>query len=372
MATGTLTVHLYSVLARFLIDEFAISRAQLGLLISIVTLVAAILSLPAGGAVDRVGGHRTVLMVFALSLVTLGLIAIGPDYAFLLAASVTGGAMNALVNPSTNKLLVEGVDRARRGVPMGLKMAGVPGGVLLAGFCLPPLAIALGWRAAVAAFALLPLAGALLSGRYRRSGGGGPRAAGSENFHYPATTRLLAAYGLFMGTGMGVVIAFLPLYAEEVVGLTVASAGFAVGVAGVVGLVARIMWSAWSSSADDFGPRLQVLALLSALSGTLIAAAAAVGPLLLWTGAVLTGSSIGAWNAVASLAAVGQVGVRDSGRATGLLFLGVMAGISLSPVLAGAVIDATDDYGLAWAISIIAFVFAAALARPAGRTSRQP
>lgn len=82
--------------------------------------------------------------------------------------SILGGLPNGAGNPATNKLIMRYTAPAARGVTIGVKQSGVQLGFLLAGGLLPPLSVAVGWRAAVAVAAVIPLTGLLVSSRLPR------------------------------------------------------------------------------------------------------------------------------------------------------------------------------------------------------------
>src|SRR5581483_4968430 len=148
LAAGTFAISAFGVLAPKLADAFALSRADIGFVTSVVFLGAALGSAPAGRLTDR--GHPARLLALAMSAFagSVLLFALAPDRAILFAAAALAGLAYGCVNPPTN-VIVAGQLARRLGFFLSLKQTGVPLGGLLAGAVLPPVAIAWGWRAAV-------------------------------------------------------------------------------------------------------------------------------------------------------------------------------------------------------------------------------
>ena len=67
MGTSTFAGYAFGVLGPNLVDEFDISRCQLGLLTAVFFLVGGPLSLVAGPATDRFGARRVMLIAFAIA-----------------------------------------------------------------------------------------------------------------------------------------------------------------------------------------------------------------------------------------------------------------------------------------------------------------
>ncbi|MBW3619813.1 MAG: MFS transporter [Actinobacteria bacterium] len=361
MAAGTLVAPALAVLASFVIGDVGLSRSQLGLVMAAYYGVAAVGSPSVGRLADRFGGRRLLVGTFLLSAAGFLVVAAAPGLLLLLAGAAIGGLGQAAANPSTNKLLSVHVAPGQRGLITGLKQSGVQAGVFVAGMALPTLALAFGWRAAMAGVGLLFLAAAAV---VRAVVPADPAAGPAEPRHrsdrgsLPPAVMWLAAYGGLMGAGAGAVTAYLPLYAEEGLGLSVTVAGAVAGVSGAVGFVSRITWSTVSERGATFSRPLGAIALLATVSAAGLMAAPAVGVWLLWVAAVVHATSGLAWNSVGMLAVMHVAGNRQAGRASGIVLLGFLAGFSIGPPLFGWSVDTTGSYAAGLAVVVLAFAAA--------------
>jgi MFS family permease len=154
----------------------------------------------------------------------------------------------------------------------------------------------------------------------------------------------LAVYGFLMGLGGGALLTYLPLYAQEGLGLTVTQAGIIVGVVGFVALLGRVGWSALSERVSHFGGVLALLALMASAATVLLRLAPALGVGMLWAGALLAALSSSSWNSVAMLAVMQEAGPSRAGSASGVVLLGFLGGLAIGPPIFGYSVDATGSY----------------------------
>jgi MFS family permease len=361
MASGTYAGYAFGVLGPSIIDEFAISRFQLGLLTTCFFLVGGPLSLLAGRATDRFGARRVMLIAFAISALAITTMALAPAYpAMLLAAGLAGLALST-ANPVTNKLIADQLPPGQRGLVMGGKQAGVQVGAFLAGALLAPLAAQVGWRSALGWSALVPavalVAAWLLLPRARglhadHSPGPAPPAGG-----LPIGVRWLAAYAFLMGSGVASVNAYLPLYLVERGGATQELAGTVVATIGLVGIGSRVAWGWASERMPTFSRPLLLLGVGAVAAIGLVIAIERIGLWIAWPAAVLFGATAVTWNAVGMLAVISESGSRLAGRASGVVTFGFYIGFIGSPMVFGLLVDNLGSYTLAWLL--VAVVFAA-------------
>ena len=359
MGTSTFAGYAFGVLGPSLVDEFDISRSQLGLLTAVFFLVGGPLSLVAGPATDRFGARRVMLIAFAIAAATLVAMALAPGYpAMLVAASLAGLAL-ATGNPVTNKLVAVHLPSGTRGLVMGGKQAGVQVGAFMAGALLAPLAAQFGWRAALGWVALVPIAALVAavvvvpSDSTSAAEPNEPDAPSS----LPSGVRWLAVYAFLMGSGVAAVNAYLPLYLVESAGASQELAGVVVATIGLVGIFSRLGWGWASERMPTFSLPLLMLGGGSVAAIGLILAIEQFGLWVAWPAAILFGATAVTWNAVGNLAVITESGTGLAGRATGLLTFGFYMGFVGSPVLFGLLVDATGSYTLAW--SLVGLGFAA-------------
>jgi MFS family permease len=361
MTSGTYLGYVFGVLGPDLRAEFHLSRAQLGLMTTVLFLVGGPLSLLAGRATDRLGGRRVMLAAFGVTIGAALLIAQAPTFGVVLAGAAFGGLALATGNPVTNKLIAEHVRRGGRGLTMGGKQAGVQLGAFLTGLALTPLAAALGWRAALAWSALVPalaVIGALLvipsdpvhherASQDSESSGGSPMHA----------IRWLMAYAFLMGSGVSAVNAYLPLYLVERAGASTALAGAVVATIGLVGIFSRVLWAWASERMRSFSAPLLILGIGAVAAIALVIAVESVGAWLAFVAAAVFAASAITWNAVGMLAVITASGSRRAGRASGSVTFAFYIGFVGSPVVFGWLVDQLGGYRGAWLL--VAIVFAA-------------
>lgn len=364
MGAGPLLLYALSSLGPLIVADLDLSRTQLGSLSTIAFASAALVSAAAGSSVDK-RSPRTGMWIL-LGGATLGLLiaAVAPLYAVVVAAVVVSGGAQALSNPITNRLVTLYTPAPRRGTVMGLKQSGVQLAQAVAGLALPTIALLVGWRWATAAAALHAVLGAALVARFvpheppecggqrggLRSGQGTSvvRTSRAERrSRLPRSVWWLTVYAFLSGAGVQAANLYLPLYGHEALGMPIASAGLVLTVVGGIGLVARIGWGRLS---HRFGPTpsLLVIAGAATLGVLLIGLAQPLDTRLFWAGAALLGATGVAANVVLMVGAIQLVPMPAVGRATGVVASGMYLGFAAGPVIFGAVVDTTGEYGYAW------------------------
>lgn len=371
MATSTFPIIVASVLAAQLIDEFDVSRAQVGLLVTGSALVGSLASPLFGRITDRMGGVGSVIGTFSSGAVTLAALALSPTYGLLLGAAFLSGFPNAWGNPATNALIVENVPAGERGFVTGVKQSGVQFSTFLAGMLLPLLAVWWSWRVAVMAFLVMPAVGLLaMTGRSRTHRE--HASAGVEGRDLPAAVARIAVYGFVSALATSAIIEFIPLFANESMGWSEQSAGTLIALMGLTGIGARLFWPRASESRLGHGRTLVILSLMT--TGTtlalVLAGLGAAGSWVLVPAVLLLGGGSVAWNAVGMLAVMDLAPGGSVGRGTGRVLLGFLLGLAIGPPLMGYSVDLLGTYTPGWTVSGLLLLSAAVLALriPSGST----
>lgn len=350
MATATFAIIVASVLAAQLRDEFGISRAQVGFLVTANAVVGALASPLFGRITDRLGSVRSVVGSLLIGSITLTAWALSPTYAVLVVAALVTGLSNAWGNPATNALIVDNVPPGSRGVVTGVKQSGVQIGTFLGGLLLPLFTAWWSWRVAVLFFLAMPLGGLLgMVGRPdpHRHVARPPR----NTDPLPASVRWIASYGFVSGLATSAMIGFMPLFAHEAIGWSESAAGILVAAIGLAGIGARILWPRLSERSIGHGRTLRILAGMSTVSAVLLALASAdlVGGGVLFPAAFLLGGGAVAWNAVGMLAVMDFSPDGAVGKGTGFVLLGFLLGLAFGASLMGFSVDQLGSYTAGWA-----------------------
>ncbi len=180
-------------------EEFGVSYAALGLMLSVRSIATGVLQLPMGFLVDRFGGKSVLAFGLVAMSLSLGMIALVPGYWWALGATAILGIGVATIRPSNYTILNASMPPAFIGRSFGINMfAGHTGRVVA-----PPMIILIaavwGWRAAIliaAAIGLLVTIGILSQWRLVRDDATGKREAKGPGF--VAEMRLLASYTVLL------------------------------------------------------------------------------------------------------------------------------------------------------------------------------
>ena len=366
MTASAFQVFALAILASPIISELDLSRAQIGLIGSVNTAVGAVTAPATGRLTDRIGPRRAVSFVLGFSAAGMALMAWAPSMWWLFLATAVGGVAQGWGNPATNSLIATRVAPGRRGGVTGVKQSGVTLGVFLSGLALPGLEAVWDWRAASLSFAVvftvLAVAVHLTLGPDPDAADG--RMTASESALLPR--RLdpfvirLAVYALLMGIAGGAVGRFFPLYAEEALGFSLGTAGVLTAIGGLLGMVARVAVGRLAEA--RFAPTrlLSVLAMVGASYCVLLAVVTESTRGLLFLAPPLSAVGIAAWNAVAMLAIIMFFSKAQAGRASGVVMLGFLGGMSISAPVAGFTVDRIGVYWPVWAVAAALAAIAAA------------
>ncbi len=375
-----------AVLTVDLLDEFGLSRTMIGLIGAVNTMVGAVTAPWSGRVTDRIGPRSAALVVMVLSGASMAVMALAPNAAMLTVAAVIGGLPQGWGNPATNALIAERVPVGARGTVTGIKQSGVQFGIFLSGLTLPTLALWIGWRGAVWVYAIFFWIGiavvlalprdseAVPVGDGPANGGpGAPESAARAEFTetvdvaddaVPPWIWRLTLYALLAGTVGGASSRFFPLWAHEVVGMSVSEAGLLVAAGGLLGIVARIAAGKVAEALIPPARLLRILALIGAVYCVTLVLTPTVGAWLPWPSTILQAVGIGAWNAVAMLAIIMVVPRQVAGRASGIVMLGFLSGLSFGSPMAGFVVDRLGSYQPVWiGCMVLALVASVSLGR---------
>ncbi|MEK7370441.1 MAG: MFS transporter [candidate division NC10 bacterium] len=354
-------------------ESLGLSMTQAGSFLSAYYVGAALMSLPAGWMADRWGVAST--MVAGQGVIALGLFAVSGSgsFAALIAIMILAGTGYGMLNPTTAKAVISWFPRRQRATVVGLKQVGLPLGGAVGALLMPPLALWLGWRAAVALPASLI---ALLAGLtwlcYRdpprseletpaRQEGSMRAVLRNRDLWLVSTTTLVFA-------GMQTVwMAFLVLYLQETVRVPLVTAAGYLVMAQVTGMIGRVAFGLLSDR--HFGGRRRIVLVIAGVGSTVCSLLmAATGPgtsaWLLAPLALCFGFFGIGWNGVQHTLMAELAGPRAAGTALGLGLAVSSLGVSVWPPLFGLLVERAGGFGVPWTVLGLAMAGALCLLLP--------
>jgi MFS transporter, ACS family, hexuronate transporter len=380
---GSLSILAVAPLAPFLLEGWALSRVQVGLFLPAAYLGGILWALPAGWLTERRGVRWPLVAGQTLTGTMVVLAAFSPDLPGALVCLFLAGLGFAVLNPATGKAIVEWFPPRERGGAMGVKQAGLTLGGIVSASVLPPLAGALGWRAALASAGGVSLFSALLVALLYRdppSPSTAPMAAPAR-FADVGPFLLRPGVVVVFGCGLGLsllqsgVLAYFVLSMRDTFGLTAVDAGRLLALAHVGGAAGRLGWGVVSDR--HFGARRRPGLTINALIGVAAFGALGLGALLprmlLPALAVAVGVAAFGWVGLyfALVAEIG--GARSAGLLTGVAVIFAWGGVLVGPPVFGLLLDLTDTYRLAWLVlAAIALAVAVTLPRLSPLVQREP
>lgn len=217
--------------------ELGVSYLELGLAITLFSIVSSITQPPVGFLVDRIGARRVLTAGLLLGGAAYGSFALGGGYGWMLAAAAFAGLANSVYHPADYALLNGGIAAPRMGRAFGLHtFSGYAGGAVAPSLMLG-LAAVMGAQGAVGVAGLLAFAAAAAVWRACPVDVEAPkRAPGATRAALSPTILGLTGFFLLVGLSIGGMSSFgLAALVAQGVGLGMASAALTAFLAGSAG-----------------------------------------------------------------------------------------------------------------------------------------
>jgi predicted MFS family arabinose efflux permease len=332
-----------------------------------------LMSLPAGWMADRWGVRSAMILGQALIAIGLAAVAAAPSFPFMIVIMVVAGAGYGVLNPTTTKAGMAWFPPRQRATVVGLKQVGLPAGGALGALVMPPLALAFGWRAAVA-FAAAVVGGlALLTwALYRDLPDPPTTAAAPERTGFWAVMRnrdlwLVGVSTLIFAGVQTVFLSFLVLYLHEILQIAVVAAAKYLVAGQVSGAAGRVGFGLLSDRL--FGGRRRIVLAIAGLGSiacalALSATAPGTGPWRLVPLAAAIGFFGVGWNGVQHTLMAELAGPRAAGTAVGLGLAISSLGVTVCPPVFGLVVERVGGFGVAWVALAASMVLALLLLIP--------
>lgn len=341
-----------------ILDEFGCSIGQLKVRDSITFLATSLLVLVAGWLVDRYGFKPFLLLGLSLLGTAYLLYSQAQTLAQLYLLHLLFAFVLALAGITVSIITAATWMPERRGLAIGMTVAGTS----IGGMLIPPVANALngafGWRAAMRMEAVWPLLLAVVLLVVLRNR---PKKDGTETDEAAAATR--AGEGMAFSdvlrrrqfyqvafAGSLTFFAVLSLFSHLFLYMRShdfdpAAASLALSLFSLAGLVGKL-GSGWIS--DRIDPyrllRLQMFTMLAGLLGVTFA------PSFIWLFLIITGLGWGSLHTLFNYILITLFGLRDAGKINGLVSVGNSAGGGLGILVTGVAHDAMGGYPAAFAI----------------------
>jgi predicted MFS family arabinose efflux permease len=368
LVSGVQAVTLFAVLALPTLATkaapvFGVGAEAVGYQISLIYIVASIVSSFAGLYVRRYGAATTSLAAVAMAAVALAGFASG-DLAVAALCSIICGAAYGITNPAASHLLWRFAPPGRRNLIFAIKQTGTPLGGVLAALLLPALSAGLGWRGAIFASLFLFVAVALPLGFKRpvwdEDRDPGARIRGSlfngvrTALGHP-TLRGLAIVGLSYAGYQFCLFSFVVTMLVVDFEWSLISAGWMATAMQVGGISGRI---GWSVLADRIGRGIELVLIIGLLAsglGVLVASMTSAWPPVAIVAVLFAfGFCLVGWNGLYMAEVARAAGPENVGVATGGVLVFTFAGIVIGPAAFATVYKLAGSYALTYGIFALA------------------
>jgi predicted MFS family arabinose efflux permease len=373
VCNGPVGVFTFGLFLKPISQEFGWDRGTMSAATSMASLMIAIAVPVTGMLVDRFGVRRVLLPVIVLFSVSMATISLTPPAPVVfITLYATMGLVSAGDGPQPYVKAISGWFDGRRGLAVGIAMAGVGLGIILVPQLTQVLIGACGWRGAYIGLGVVVLAvafpavailvhepaDAALQLRAARKGTALPPGlsvrealTGSPRFW------LLAAPVFLVATAVnGTVVHIVPLLTDR--GISVALATSMLSAVGLASIVGRLLCGYLADRL--FAPTVAAWFFVLPCVGICLLIIAAHGgwPLI---GAVSLGLALGCEIDMIGFLTARYFGLRRFGELYGYLFAVFAAGTALGPYLMGVAFDAFHTYNPALAGFVAALLFATLL-----------
>ena len=357
MAAMTLAAHLAAGLNLFAlspllplaIEEYDISRAEAGLLISLPLLVGAAIGIPGGMLVARIGLRRAYFWGW-VAMALLALSAVAPNFATLLVLRLGYGVGLALMVIATGPLVMQWFRPREVLVINALNTAILSLGVAVSVAGAVPLADLLGWRMTLTVFAGVGVIGTVIWPATPKDNYGGPGHQTGISFREVFTVLRGRTVALLVAADAGIFIQYtaltgwLPTFYNEVRGISLSEAGLITGILPFVGVFAVLAGGAIPLRFENYRGVLVFSGALAILGG--LGAFLFAHPVGIYVSVAVLG--VGSWLYVPTLLTVPMRLAGATPERVAVIWGSFMTfsgiGMFVSPILVGALQDTSGSF----------------------------
>ena len=347
----------FPAIAALVRDDLGLTLTQAGSFLSAYYVGPMLMSLPAGAMADRWGVKRTLVLGQVVIAGGLVAVALSGSYAVLIVLMMVSGVGYGMLNPTSTKAIIGWFPPSQRATVVGLKQVGFPFGAMLGAALLPVLGLALGWRWAVVASAAAIAVGALASAALYRDapappGAAAPPARGAAwQVLADRDLWLVAVATLIFAAVQTVWMAYLALYLQGVVGLSLLAASRYLALAQAGGMAGRVVFGVLSDRVFG-GSRRLPLAIAgcgTAVCSVAIALTGRGSPALSLALLCAVFGFVGiGWNGVQHTLMAELAGPGAAGASVGFGLALSSIGVTVAPPVFGALVEWAGGYRGPW------------------------
>jgi MFS family permease len=134
--------------------EFGVGYAALGLIITLINASGALVQIPVGFLVDRIGGKKVLIIGLLIKTAAIGAMALTNSYEMLLVLAVIAGLGHSVFHPADYAILMSSIDSRRIGRAFSIHTAAGNAGSALAPMAVLMIAQFFNWQAALLSIAI--------------------------------------------------------------------------------------------------------------------------------------------------------------------------------------------------------------------------
>ncbi len=324
-------------------DEFGVSYALLGAMVTGYALVGGVLQAPVGLAVDRWGARPVLLAGLALNAAAITAMGLAPGYWALALLAVAAGIGNSVFHPADYAVLVARIREYR--LPRAYSLHTFLGffGTAVAPVTMSTLAGWMGWRGAIMLVGAAGLATVLAMAMSGGAVASPPRSRNATADAAPApwfSLPILLFFGFFAAFGLasGGIMTFTAVGLDKLYALDPASIG-AVWTTALLALAFGILAGGALPDREGLQVRLTGAALIGGGALTALAGFADVGAVGLAALLGAAGFGMGVVLPARDLMLRRITPPGSTGRVIGFVFVGLSVGGGLAPILFGWAMD---------------------------------
>ncbi len=373
-AVGTANITVVLATAPAIEQSLGLNHAAFGLMVSAYYGALLACSVPAGFVVDRFGIRVALLFANASTGLGMWLFARSDSSAPAMIGLMLCGAGYSLINPATARGILAWFPARSRATAMGTKQTGVPAGGLAAALAAAAIA---DWRQLALMVSLLTLAAAVGCALLRLAEPAITMPARVGDIRAVLRLRgvIIFNFGACLyAAAQGAFLAYLVLYARDVLAVQPSMASLCLGIAHVASATGRIAWGLISDKIRRNGRLVGLVAcgVIAAAGIVLLVLTPSLGgSALLPVIAALLGLTLAGYAGLTQTAAAEAVEPRLVGAAIGYNMLLTNSGMMMGPVLFGTGVEIMG-YGPSWVALAAIMLLGAGLFRMGFVPPRQP